>query len=182
MKNIIELWRPILGYEDFYAVSNLGRIKSIERIVANSSKSSRIVKERILKSRPNCKNGYLEVNLSKDNKTATKRIHCLVANAFIPNPNGYKYVNHINEDKTDNRVENLEWCTVEYNNTFGTRIARQILARSKKVNQYSLDGILIATFPSAKEAGRQMGNKSNGAISTACKKGYSAYGYKWGFA
>lgn len=115
----MEIWKAIKDYEGLYEVSNLGRIKSLERYVKGVY-GLRFNKECILKPRVDG-NGYLECCLWKNNKQRQLLIHRLVAEAFIPNPDNLPQVNHINEDKTDNRVENLEWCTASYNLRYGSR-------------------------------------------------------------
>ena len=112
-----ELWKDIKGYEGLYQVSNFGRIK-------------RVTTGRILKGRKN-KGDYLIVELSKNNIASGKTIHRLVAQAFIPNPENKPQVNHIDEDKTNNMVSNLEWMTAKENNNHGTRNERAGKAISK---------------------------------------------------
>ena len=107
-----EIWKDIKGFEGHYQVSNFGRVKSIK-----------FGKERILRPGKN-KKGYLRVGISKNGESKTYSVHRLVAQAFIPNLNNLPQINHKNEDKTDNRVENLEFCDAKYNNTYGTRIQR----------------------------------------------------------
>lgn len=94
-------WRPVKGYEDRYAVSADGRVWSFNR--------NRLLRPETVH------NGYLRVNLYKDGKNKHKRVHCLVAETFIPNPNDYPEVHHKNTIKTDNRVENLEWTSKGHN-------------------------------------------------------------------
>lgn len=105
-----EVWKPINGYEGLYEVSNQGDIKSLERLCYDSVRCyHRGVKERILKPVPD-KDGYLQVALSRDGKLTTKKVHRLVAECFIDNPENLKEVNHKNKDVANNRVGNLEWC------------------------------------------------------------------------
>lgn len=109
-----EVWKPIIGYEGLYEVSNKGRVKSLSRKVTGGAKGYfRLAPETIRK--PFLTNGYEKVDLWKDNKKKIFRVHRLVAQAFIENPNNYLEINHINGIKTDNRVENLEWCTAQQN-------------------------------------------------------------------
>ena len=106
-----EIWKDIDGYDDKYQVSNLGRVKSMYFI----NRHANIPREKILKFGYNLQ-GYPFVVLCHSGKTSKPlSVHRLVAKAFIPNPNNYPVVNHINGIKTDNRVENLEWCTQQYN-------------------------------------------------------------------
>lgn len=108
----MEEWKDIEGYEGLYQVSNLGRVKSLW-----------FDKEKILKAYKN-RYGYLCIGLCKYGKKKTYKIHRLVASAFIENSNNYPEVNHKDEVKTNNNVNNLEWCTREYNHNFGTRNQR----------------------------------------------------------
>ena len=184
MNEIIEEWKPICGYEGLYEVSNLGKVKSLNY---NHTKQEKILK---FGKRPN---GYLFVNLWKDKKRKPCSVHRLVAIAFIPNPNNLETVNHIDENKLNNCVENLEWCSVAYNNTFGTRIARAVsntdwkaLGKktaercSKKVYQYDKNGVLIKIWKSVAEAGRN--GYEHGHISDCCRGERNFHkGFKWSY-
>lgn len=105
----MEIWKDIKGYEGRYQISNEGRVKSL---IGS--------KEKILKPGLNF-HGYEKVTLSKGNKVKAHLVHRLVAQAFIPNPNDYPCINHKDEMKFDNSVDNLEWCTYDYNNNYGSR-------------------------------------------------------------
>lgn len=104
-----EVWHDIFGYEGMYQVSNLGRVKSLDRYVP-CNRGMRLVAERILKQRVN-KFGYSQVVMSKDNNMVLKHVHRLVAEAFIPNTENKEQVNHIDGCKHNNVVSNLEWVT-----------------------------------------------------------------------
>lgn len=131
MEDAEEIWRDIEGYECLYQVSNLGRIRSLDRYVDRYTNHLIKVfrKGRLLESHLD-KDGYLLVTLCKNNKVKLCRVHRLVAEAFIPNPNNYPIINHKDEIKDNNCVENLEWCTHKYNLCYGTRLER--LSKSRK--------------------------------------------------
>ena len=179
----MEEWRDIKGFEGKYMVSNLGRVKSLNY--------RRTGKEKIMKGADNG-HGYLFVELCKDGKTKTCRINRLVAQAFLENPQNLPEVNHKNEDKTDNRVENLEWCSKLYNINYGTGIKRSAEKRaekminnpklSKPVFSVNKESGLIMWWQSAKEAERQTGIPQ-GNISNCCNgKLKSAGGHIWFYA
>lgn len=116
-----EIWKDIPNYEGLYQISNLGRVKSLPRKGTNTKK------ERILKFAKSNKN-YLIAILTKHNKRNAKSVHRLVAEAFIPNPNNFPQVNHKDENRHNNCVDNLEWCTNRYNCNYGNRSAKLSLA------------------------------------------------------
>ena len=120
---MIEEWRPIVGYEGLYEVSSYGRVRSLDKYVKSKSKSYRLHKGKVLISEKNTR-GYLSVVLSYNGKHKAITVHRLVAQAFIPNPNNLPEINHKDEDKTNNNVENLEWCDHKYNVNYGTRNIR----------------------------------------------------------
>lgn len=131
----LEIWNDIKGYEGLYQVSNMGRVKSVARTVMWKNKEVKRYKSRIMKSR--VKNGYCCASLYKDFKSREYRVHRLVAEAFIPNPNELPFINHIDENKLNNNVENLEWCTRQYNNSYGTRNERISATMKKRVGERS---------------------------------------------
>lgn len=132
-----EIWKQI---DDRYSVSNLGRVKSN---YAN--------KERILKPFPN-HDGYLKVDIRHGDYRKSESVHKLVAQAFIPNPDNLDQVNHKDEDKTNNCVDNLEWCDIKYNCNYGTRNERKGLNCQKNIFSVDIDGN-INEYKSVKDAG-----------------------------
>lgn len=177
-----EIWKDIKGWEGWYEVSNLGRVRSWKK-----GRFGRREYPIVLKPSKTTK-GYLKVSFSKNNEMKTFVVHRLVAETFKPNPNNYPEVNHINEDKTDNRAENLEWCDRNYNVHYGTGILRNINKhinnpkRSKRVLQFNREGILVGEYPSTSEAHRQTGF-NQGHIAECCR-GERHYhkGFVWRFA
>lgn len=113
-----EIWKDIEGYEGLYQISSIGRIKALSKKVGRGRQYQ--VAEKILKPQIT-PNGYLRLHLNKDGKRKYYSVHRLVAIAFIHNPNNYPQINHKDENKTNNNVINLEWCTPEYNANYGTR-------------------------------------------------------------
>ena len=171
----MEEWRNIIGYEGLYQVSNLGRVKSLGNGSGNNSK------EKILKGSKN-KFGYLKVNLYKDGKQKTHKVHRLVASAFIPNPNNLPEVNHKDEDKTNNIVTNIEYCDRTYNNNYGTHNDRMAKSLSIPILQFNKDGEFIRKWDSAIQAQKELG-VNQGNISKCCKgKLKSASNYIWMYA
>lgn len=152
---IKETWKPIKNFER-YLISNFGRVWSL--------KSNKFIKPYI--------NNYYQIRIEEKGKKYTLKIHRLVAEAFIPNPHNYPCVNHKDENKLNNSVENLEWCDSTYNLTYGT--ARQRAKKtntngklSKTVLQYTLDGQFVREWASAAEAGRN--GFHQGHISDCCR-------------
>lgn len=124
-----EEWRDVVGYEGLYRVSNLGRVKSLNY--------NHTGEERLLSLKPN-KGGYIVIKLYKKGEKEYFLVHRLVAEAFIPNPDNLPEVNHIIDDfehRSDNRVENLEWCTKDYNINYGTH--NEKLSKAKKGKKIS---------------------------------------------
>ena len=142
----MEKWKPIPGYEGYYEVSSIGRVRSIDRIVQNGA-WAKPVYGRILKLNNN--DGYMYCSLCKDGKPKPHKVHRLVALAFVPNPNNLPYINHKNEDKGDNRVENLEWCTKWYNEHYGNfsqKISAIKREKARSVVQYDLQGNFVRKY------------------------------------
>ena len=166
-----EIWKDIEGFEGLYQISTYGRVKSLGRYVervrcGKSEKSGKLwINEKIM-SPVTCGTGYLSVALCKNSKITHKMIHRLVAIAFIPNPNNLSQVNHKDENKTNNHIDNLEWCTDLYNKHYGTGRQRQAESlkgkyiNSKNPNAHAVicEGII---YPSIKECAEHYGIKPN---------------------
>lgn len=157
-----------------YKVSNLGRV---------IGKRGNILKP--IKH----KNNYLFVGICiEKGLTKIESIHRLVAKAFIPNPLNLPCINHKDEDVTNNCVSNLEWCDHKYNNNYGSRTQKMAVSqrndikKSKRVEQYTKDGVFIREWPSCKEIVRQLGYLQ-GTVSSCCRgERKSAYGYIWRYS
>lgn len=164
-----EIWKDIPGYEGLYVVSSFGRIKSINYHNTGCSRIMRQTK----------RNGYLSVGLFKGGKQKMFLAHRLVALVFIPNPHNLPQVNHKDEDKTNNCVENLEWCDASYNRNFGTCNQRAAKTKSKSILQYDLEGNLVREWSSISEINRELGYHTSHI--SACARGMlnTMYGYKW---
>lgn len=157
-----EIWKPIKGYEGLYEVSNLGNVMSLNYCGREEKRLLRQIESRY---------GYLKVNLYKNRKMKTYLVHRLVAETFLPNLFNEPCINHKSEIKTDNRVENLEWCTVSYNNKYGTRIQRVSEKRingkqSKPILQLTKTGKLVKEWISIMETKRN--GFSSWAVSDCC--------------
>jgi hypothetical protein len=177
-----EIWKDIEGYEGYYQVSNMGGIRSITRKVWTSRHGGTyLTRNGKLLSIAKDRYGYHFVRLSKDNISKNLFVHRLVAIAFIPNPNNLPIINHKNETKTDNRVQNLEWCTVKYNDNYGGRLERIYNSQRKAVVAIPIDGGPNREYESIRDAALDGFNK--GKISECCNGKCSAYrGYHWKFA
>lgn len=182
----VEIWKPVVGFEGFYEVSNLGRVKSLDRMVCHDSSacitSRRKMKGRILKNGKDG-HGYFHVNLCKDGNKTNPAVHRLVAQAFIPKIEGKEYVNHIDSDFTNNNVNNLEWCTQRENLIHGRKYGNIKQYNEKKVMMFSKDMEFIREFKSICEASRITGICETG-IRGCCNnkpKYHTAGGYIWQF-
>lgn len=163
MELICEEWKPVKGYEQYYEVSNCGRIKS--------KRFNRILK-------PSTSGEYNHICLCNGENKKDRSVHRIVAEAFVDNPRNLEVINHIDENKRNNHAENLEWCTTQYNSTYGVGS----LSRNSKVNQYSYDGEFIKQWDRIKDAAEYYGIKYQG-ISRCCRGlRKHCYGFIWKYA
>lgn len=192
-----EIWKDIRGYEGIYQVSTRGRVKALPRTVTDSLGRTTKRNARILSTPPSVQTGYPSINLTKDGVTKTHSVHRLVAEAFIPNPSGLPCVNHKDESRDNNNVENLEWCTYLYNNNYGTAPERRDKSIKKYfethevhshempgrcICQYTVKGELVREFVSINDAERELKVGQSSGISACCShKLKTAYGFVWRF-
>ena len=162
------IWKPVVGFEGYYAVSNTGEVMSLRK-----NRRLKLAIDRY---------GYPKVVLTVHGKSFYYTVHRLVAMAFVPNPDGKETVNHINEDKTDNRAENLEWLSIQENDNHGTRNHRMALAKSKRpIICISPDG-KITRYLGVKDASRKTGI-AHSQIAKYCQSHKkTVYGYEWRYA
>lgn len=169
---IEEIWKDICGYEGKYQVSSLGSVKSLDY--------RRTGKERILKIGKS--RGYLNVNLCKNSKTKMFKVHRLVANAFIPNPENKPFIDHINTIKDDNRAENLRWVTCKENSNNVLTISKRFGSNNcnaRKVLQFTKEGVFVKEWSCTMDVQRELGF-SNGNISSCCLgKRKTCGGFVW---
>lgn len=165
-------WRDIKGYEGYYQVSDTGLVKAISRTILFSDGRKRNYPEKLLPIREWFKNGkgYLMVSLTKQHKMERFSVHRLVADAFIPNPNNYPQINHKDENKGNNNVDNLEWCDAKYNNRY---------SNAKCVVQYDKSWNVVKIWPCIAEAADSLNIPSPNIINCCRKKGKSAGGFFW---
>lgn len=179
-----EVWKDVVGYEGLYQVSNFGNVKSLHYARRNIERN--LV--------PKCNNsGRLWVELFFGGKKKCMLIHRLVAMAFLPNPDGLPQVNHKDENPKNNCVENLEWCTCEYNNAYyrerhpnvakERRSTQKYVRRiDKRIYQFDNDGKLVKEWPNSRTIALET-NMSDWSISECCRgKRKTAYGYIWRYA
>lgn len=170
-----EIWKPIEGYEGQYEASNTGYIKSIERDVMRKDGKKYHRKERILKTWVD-RGGYLQVSLyDKKRKKKTCKVHRLIGLTFLRTVEGKGEINHIDEDKTNNAVWNLEWCTRKENINYGTRNQRT----SKPVAQFTKNGEFVKLHQSVHSAGRSLGIYYQNICACAHGRAKTAYGFIW---
>ena len=159
-----EVWKPCPEFEEKYLISSHGRILGIGTY--NTCKKGELIKQFKKRGR----NGYMQVRLFSDGKAKTVETHVLVAKAFIPNPSNLPVINHIDEDKTNNHVDNLEWCTNKYNIRY---------SQAKKVDVYTKDGVFIETLDAIVDAAAKYNIDSSNIRRCIASKCGTAKGYQF---
>jgi len=183
-----EVWVPVYGYENFYAVSNLGNVKSLSRVIIYITGKKITIKEKPLKPF-SLKNGYCRFPLCTDHKKITALVHRVVATAFIPNPENKRTVNHKNGIKKDNRVENLEWATNSENNRHSYRVLGRksmFLGKkgeksllSKRLIQMTINGDIVAEYVSRTIAAEKTGISRQAITDCIYGRSKSSGGFVW---
>ena len=168
----MEAWKDVVGYEGKYQVSNKGRIRSLPTKSKTKYFSGKVLSMAVDSI------GYMVVTLSR----RTYKVHRLVAFAFIDNPNNYPCVNHKDENKTNNNIENLEWCTYEYNCNYGTRNKRISQNEGRKIIQYDLTGNEIRQWKSIADAARCFGVARTTICGCCAGRQHTSCGYVWRYA
>ena len=175
-----EQWKPIKGYEGIYEVSDLGRVRSLPRMLTDSKGRRHPVPMKMLKMHD--RKGYDSVTLQDMGRKAIMSVHRLVAMAFIPNPDNLPIINHRDENPRNNQVSNLEWCDISYNTRYGTGIERAKAKHDykyKSVEQLTKDGQHVATFKGVKEAARATGADASVIVRVCKGRNETAGGYRW---
>lgn len=173
-----EHWKPIKEWEELYEVSDIGNVKRLERSYTDSLGRNITLPEKILSVHFNNKTRYQRVNLSANGKTTTRDVHRLVAEAFIPNPDNLPFINHKDENRRNNSVDNLEWCTPAYNTTYNGARQRAEITRlknfkPKKIIQYDISGKQIQIFNcGVNELCRRIGRGVKECLNGKCKTAY----------
>lgn len=185
-----EIWKDIKGFEGIYQVSSLGSVRSLDRIIKRKNGIPQTLKGKVLSPGINpC--GYAFVCLGNMGNSKPYRVHRLVADVFVSNPNNYPVVNHKDENKLNNSVDNLEWCTYSYNTKYNGGMMKRVITRNKKhsygcekkVFQYDLKNNLVKVWDSLMSIGRVLGY-SYSNIANCCNEighRHTAYGYKWSY-
>lgn len=183
----MEIWKPVVNYEGYYEVSNMGRVRRVDRRVNTEIRhnETKLWPGRILKQNRK-RNGYYTVDLCKDNHVKTISVHRLVATAFVPACEGRTHVNHINCNKADNRAENLEWCTLQENIAHGKEHGLYVNHRKIPVRCKQNGMIFGSSYEAAEwlnetkfKGTKQVKNMASKIRSACLGMQSTAYGYTW---
>ena len=193
-----EIWKPVVGFEGLYEVSNMGNVKSVEKVV-RSGKLMKRYQERVLTQFPN-QQGYMTVALYREGKGKRHLVHQLVLKAFVPNLQNKPQIDHIDRCKRNNRLDNLHWATAQENsdnpltvlyrrkNTYTkdfyirgmeTKVKKNSQNAPREVHQYRLDGTYVESYPSFASAGEAIGKSGRSIGKVVDDNTLSAGGYLW---
>ena len=179
-----EIWKDICGFEGYYQISNMGRVQSLDRcVIANKHGGTKLLKGKLMKltrakGRVSSDSKYLVVNLRKEGKNKVCEVHRLVAEAFISNPNNLPVPNHIDGNKENNCIQNLEWTSYSENNKHALDTGLR-KPRGVPIVQYDLSGNVVKEYKSASEAARVTG-LGRGSICHCLNNRRESYaGYIW---
>lgn len=181
-----EIWKDVVGYEGLYQVSNLGRVKSLDKNIKVKirNQNSVIKRGKILKPNNNNNSGYYKITLSKNGISKVFSVHRLVAETFISNPQNKPCVNHIDGNKLNNDINNLEWTTAKENTIHAFKngfCENMIKSLSKKVKQYDENFNLLKEWSSFHEIERETGMSAT-YICRVCKNQNKAYNFYWRYS
>lgn len=176
----VEVWRPVRDFEGLYEVSNLGVVRSLDRMV-RCKIGMRCMKGKVITQ--SIWGNYIGVCLWINQKGKHFYVHRLVAEAFVPNPNNLPEVNHKDENKMNNNADNLEWCTHGYNINYGTTLIKMSSSRGKAIEQLTIEGKHVATYRSARQAEKESNGKFKNSVINRAARGIHnvSYGYRWRF-
>ena len=195
-----EIWKDIPEWEGIYQASTLGRIRSLDRFVYDifkGAKRKRWMYGKILTPYFDTNTGYYGIKLTNGKRREQHCVHELIIKTFKPDKSDFRYcegetnanldkleINHIDENKTNNNITNLEWCTKKYNLLYGNHMTNAIAIakkRSKKVNMYDMNNNFIMQHESIRSASRYLNGDHSFIARVAGKEDKTAYGYKWKF-
>lgn len=173
----VRQWKPIVGYEGIYEISDMGDVKRLAHITIDSLGRRIAHKDRIIRPRISRRTGYPTISLYKDGRAKSFTIHSLIAKAFIPNPLNLPCVNHIDEDRSNSVLSNLEWCDYSYNNTYGKAREKRLntyrlnsCGKHRPIYKFSLDGHLLDVFTcGVNQLERELGYHISDCLAGKCK-------------
>ena len=178
----MEIWKDIKGYDGIYQISNMGRLRSLDRVVTTKAGWTQKHEGILIQTNSIQNSGYIAVPLHKNGKSVTHLLHRLVADAFAENPNNYECVNHKDQNKLNNRADNLEWCTAYYNCHYGDGAERSAETQRKEFYQIDMNGNVVKKWKGFNKIQRELGYQKKLIYLCCIGKRESYIGYKWAYA